>query len=80
MDRLPALSSREVIAVLRRAGCLDAPRRGKGSHRAFVRRTPDGLIRLVIVPQSASLPRGTLRAILRQAGLSAEEFSTLLRK
>jgi predicted RNA binding protein YcfA (HicA-like mRNA interferase family) len=50
MERIPALSSREVIAVLRRAGCLDAPRRGKGSHRAFVRRTPDGLIRLVIVP------------------------------
>ncbi|MGD0999278.1 MAG: type II toxin-antitoxin system HicA family toxin [Candidatus Brocadiia bacterium] len=80
MDRLPALSSREVIAVLRRSGCVDAPRRGKGSHRAFVRRTPDGIIRLVIVPQSASLPRGTLRAILRQAGFSVEEFGAMLRK
>jgi predicted RNA binding protein YcfA (HicA-like mRNA interferase family) len=79
MDRLPALSSRELIAVLRRSGCVDAPRRGKGSHRAFVRRMPDGVVRLVIVPQSASLPRGTLRAIIRQAGLSAEEFSALLR-
>ena len=80
MDRLPALSSREVIAVLRRAGCVQAPRRGKGSHLAFVRRMEDGRVRLIIVPQSASLPHGTLRAILKQTGLSPEEFGRLLRE
>jgi predicted RNA binding protein YcfA (HicA-like mRNA interferase family) len=35
--------------------------------------------RLVIIPDRKSLPRGTLRAILEQAGLSREEFLRLLK-
>jgi predicted RNA binding protein YcfA (HicA-like mRNA interferase family) len=34
--------------------------------------------RLVIVPDRKSLPIGTLRAIIRQAGLTPEEFLSLL--
>jgi len=34
--------------------------------------------RLVIVPQRDSLPIGTLRAIIQQAGMSVEEFLSLL--
>ena len=75
--RLPSLSSRQIIDALRRAGFADAPRRGKGSHRAMVRH--DDPPRLVIIPERKDIPIGTLRAIIRQAGLTPEEFLTLLR-
>ena len=35
-------------------------------------------VRLVIVPQGKDIPRGTLLAILDQAGLSRDEFLGLL--
>ena len=76
--RLPALSSRQLIAALRRAGFEDAPRRGKGSHRALMRREPDSRVRLVVVPDRRDLPRGTLHAILQQAGLTPEQLADLL--
>ena len=76
--RLPSLSSAQIIRALRRAGCTEAPDRGKGSHRAFVRRDPTGTTRLVIVPYGKDIPRGTLLAILEQAGLRREEFLRLL--
>jgi predicted RNA binding protein YcfA (HicA-like mRNA interferase family) len=34
--------------------------------------------RLVIIPERKNLPIGTLRAIIRQAGLTADEFIGLL--
>jgi hypothetical protein len=34
--------------------------------------------RLVIIPERKSIPVGTLRAIVRQAGLTVEEFLDLL--
>ncbi len=39
--KLPVLSSSEVERVLRRAGFEPAPKRGKGSHKAFVKQTKD---------------------------------------
>lgn len=76
--RLPSLSSTRIIHALRNAGFLEAPDRGKGSHRAFFKQDPNGNIRLVIVPYGRDIPRGTLLAILDQAGLTREEFLTLL--
>ena len=78
MPRLPSLSSRQIIQALTRAGFAEAPDRGKGSHRAFCRVDATGRTRLVIVPQGKDIPRGTLRAILDQAGLGREEFLRLL--
>ena len=78
MSKLPALSSRQIIAALRRAGFVEAPRRGKGSHRAFCRICPRGQTRLVIVPQGKDIPKGTVLAILEQAGLTRDEFLELL--
>ncbi len=77
MTRIPSLSSREVVRALRKGGFLDAPKRGKGSHIAMVKKG-SGLPRLVIIPERKVLPKGTLRAILEQAGLSREEFLSLL--
>jgi predicted RNA binding protein YcfA (HicA-like mRNA interferase family) len=78
MPKLPSLSSRHIISALRRAGFVEAPDRGKGSHRAFYRVDPSGHTRLVIVPQGKDIPRGTLLAILDQASLSRDEFLALL--
>ncbi|MBI3554465.1 MAG: type II toxin-antitoxin system HicA family toxin [Elusimicrobia bacterium] len=76
--RLPSLSSSRIIRALRAAGFTEAPDRGKGSHRAFVRSRLGERTRLVIVPYGHDIPRGTLRAILEQAGLTRDEFLRLL--
>jgi len=78
MTKFPIVSSREVIRALKRAGFKSAPKRGKGSHIAMM--TTKGHLnpRLVIVPERKNLPKGTLRSILEQAGLSKEEFIKLI--
>jgi len=75
--RLPIVSAKQVIKALRSAGFEHAPKRGKGSHIALAKRDRERT-RLVIIPDKKSLPRGTLRAILEQAGLTREEFLALL--
>jgi predicted RNA binding protein YcfA (HicA-like mRNA interferase family) len=57
------------------AGYTLVPGRGKGSHLALV--SPDGR-RLLIVPNHGDVKRGTLRALIRQAGMTVEEFRALL--
>jgi len=79
MPRLPSLSSARIIHALRQAGFAEAPDRGKGSHRAFCRTDDAGTMRLVIVPGGKDIPRGTVAAILEQAGLSSDEFLHLLK-
>ena len=77
MTKLPIVSSKKVIKVLRSIGFEEAPKRGKGSHSAMIKRNIDG-VRLVIIPDRKSIPRGTLRAIIDQAGLSRDDFINLL--
>jgi predicted RNA binding protein YcfA (HicA-like mRNA interferase family) len=45
---------------------------------ALYRLDDEGRHRLVIVPKRKELPRGTLKAILEQAGLTTEAFVGLL--
>ena len=78
MPKLPIVSSKEIIRVLQKAGFEYAPKRGKGSHLAFVKKDKDRT-RLVIVPDKKEIPKGTLLSILEQAGLSKEEFVGLLK-
>lgn len=77
MTKLPILSPKRIITALKAVGFEEAPKRGKGSHEALVKRTAVGT-RLVIIPHRKSLPKGTLRAILEQSGLSRDEFINLL--
>jgi predicted RNA binding protein YcfA (HicA-like mRNA interferase family) len=77
MTRLPLVSSEHVIKKLRKIGFEDAPYQGKGSHRALYK-IERGRKFLVIVPKRDPLPRGTLISIMKQAGLSREEFIELL--
>lgn len=62
----------EVLRVLQQIGFEE--KRQTGSHRIL--RHPDG--RQVVVPMHPKeLPVGTFRRILKQAGLTAEEFESL---
>jgi predicted RNA binding protein YcfA (HicA-like mRNA interferase family) len=56
------------------AGFVEATRRG--SHVKFVKEGPDG-VRTAIVPDHREVAIGTLRSILRQAGLTPDEFEGL---
>ncbi len=72
MSKLPRLSGRECVKVLLRAGFR--VRRQEGSHIILRRDEP---FAQVVVPDHVELDRGTLRAIIRQAGLSVDEFLKL---
>ena len=73
MSKLPVISGRECIDALARAGFYVL--RQRGSH-VIARR--DAPFAEVVVPDHKELDRGTLRSILRQAGLSTDEFRRLL--
>jgi len=69
-------SSREVVRALERADFVRMAARG--SHLKL-RRTREGESRTVIVKHPArEIPAGTFSSILRQAGLSRQEFEDLL--
>lgn len=78
MARLPIVSDKEIIKVLLKKGFKEAPKRGKGSHKAFFRIGLDGKFKLVVVPYNKAIPRGTSMSILNQAGISKEDFINLL--
>jgi len=74
MTKLPRLSGRECATALLGAGFH--LRRQHGSHLILRRNNP---FAQVVVPDHQELDRGTLRAIIRQAGLSVDQFVDLLR-
>ena len=66
---MKSYTPKEVIQVLEKNGF--ALSRSKGSHHVF--RHPDG--RKTVVPlHNKDLPKGTLMAIIKQSGLSRDEF------
>jgi len=75
VTRLPSLTAAQVIHKLRKAGFL-FDRHAKGSHEIWYHPATH---RRTVVPNhpGRDLPRGTLRAIIEQAGLSVEEFLRL---
>jgi predicted RNA binding protein YcfA (HicA-like mRNA interferase family) len=74
--RLPTVNGRRVIQALRQVGFVVD--RIVGSHHILV--WPGDPTRTVTVPvhSGRDLKPGTLRAIIRQAGLTVEEFTELL--
>jgi predicted RNA binding protein YcfA (HicA-like mRNA interferase family) len=74
--RLPSLKAREVMRVLERAGFRHV--RSRGSHRIFQHRDDPRRRTIVADHGGQDVPRGTLRAIIDQAGLTIEEFIALL--
>jgi len=76
MQKLPVVSSHEVIKALTKAGFEVVGR--KGSHVRLKKKTPNKTY-IAIVPLHPEIKMGTLKSILRQAGLTREEFIELIR-
>jgi predicted RNA binding protein YcfA (HicA-like mRNA interferase family) len=73
MSRLPVISGRALVrAFIKVDLTLD---RQKGSHMMLYRSDPPTT---VSVPDHRELDRGTLRALLRHAGVSPQELQELL--
>ena len=62
-------SAREVLATPRRAGFDEV--RQSGSHKVL--RHPDGR-QTYVAMHTGDIPEGTFRKILKQAGISLEQF------
>jgi len=75
MSRLPVVSGRQTIVALQAVGYVAV--RQRGSHVRMRHPSEPGR-KPVTIPDHRELKSGTLRAILRDAGLSVEEFAKLL--
>ena len=75
MPKLPSVSGERVVRALKRAGFIEL--RQKGSHVSLEKRTSERVFKTV-VPLHTELARGTLSDILKQSGVSIEEFLELL--
>ena len=74
MSTLPQVSGHKVVQTLLKIGYEKD--RQKGSH--IVLRQILYPHRRIVVPDHRELAKGTLRAIIRQAGITVEEFNSLL--
>ena len=73
MSRLPVVSGAQAVKAFERDGWrVD---RQRGSHVVLLKA---GNMASLSVPQHAELAPGTLRALIRAAGMSVEQFSALL--
>lgn len=74
MSGLPRVSGREVVKALARVGYEQD--RQRGSHIILRRETYPH--RRVVVPDHKEVAKGTLRSIIRETGLTVDEFKALL--
>jgi predicted RNA binding protein YcfA (HicA-like mRNA interferase family) len=72
-EQAPVVSGAECVKALGKVGFLVY--RQRGSHITMVRKLPPSQ---TTVPNHKELDRGTLRAIIRQAGLTVDEFIGLI--
>jgi predicted RNA binding protein YcfA (HicA-like mRNA interferase family) len=73
MPSLPVISGGDAVRVFQRAGWY--VNRQRGSHVILLKA---GSIVSLSVPQHRELAPGTLRSLIRSAGMSIEEFVALL--
>jgi len=73
MSKLPVISGKKCVKALTKIGFV--VRLQQGSHIILVRIEPKTRLS---VPNHKELDKGTLRAIIRQAGLTVDEFISLL--
>ena len=74
MSALPRVSGREVVQALQKIGY--ARDRQRGSHIVLRQAVPPH--RRITVSDHKEVAKGTLRVIIRQAGLTVDEFKALL--
>jgi len=73
--KLPIISGLETIKCLKRAGFIAT--RQKDSHVRMERSIGEKVIKLT-VPLHSELKKGTLNNIIKEAGLTLEEFDKLM--
>jgi predicted RNA binding protein YcfA (HicA-like mRNA interferase family) len=73
MPPLPSVSGREAVRAFEKAGYTF--QRQRGSHFMLVK---PGAPTTLAVPNHRPVRPGTLRTLIRQAGLTVEEFIALL--
>ena len=73
MSKLPLVSGTDLVRAFQLIGFM--VRRQQGSHIVLRRDDP---FAQTVIPNHKQIDRGTLRAILRQTGISAEELINLL--
>ncbi len=73
MSKLPSISGQDCIKALQKIGFYK--KRQESSHIIMRRDDP---FAQVVVPNHQELAKGTLRAIIRDADLSIDEFISLL--
>jgi predicted RNA binding protein YcfA (HicA-like mRNA interferase family) len=73
MSKLPQVSGPDLVSALQKLGFI--VRRQHGSHIIMRRDEP---FAQTVVPNHRQIDRGTLRAILRQCEITAEELTKLL--
>ena len=71
MGRLPGFKYKDIISKLRRAG-FKFDRQAKGSHEIWY--CSETKTRITIPNHPGDMPEGTLNAIVKQAGLTIEQF------
>jgi len=69
MPPLPVITGREAVNVFLRTGWVLA--RQKGSHMILIK---SGELITLSVPDHKTLDRGTLRSLIRKAGMTVDEF------
>ena len=72
--RLPALTAKQVVAALKKAGFEEHTQ--EGSHLVLQNRATK--LRTVVPMHSGDLGRGLLKRIIKQAGLSERKFRNLI--
>jgi predicted RNA binding protein YcfA (HicA-like mRNA interferase family) len=73
MARLPVISGREARKAFERDGWVFE--RQRGAHMVLIKQ---GVAANLSIPDHRELDRGTLRALIRAAGLEVEKFVDLL--
>ncbi len=74
MSRLPVISCREAVAAFQKVGYeVDHQ---TGSHLILRHKTTPH--RRLTIPNHREIAKGTLRALIREAGLTVDEFVALL--
>jgi len=74
VDKLPRWSGRKMIRVFKKAGWISDPI--EGSHHILVKEGAEGLL-VVPVHRNKSIKVGLLKGLIKDAGLTNEEFLRL---
>ena len=75
MTKIPSLSYRQVVNALQRAGFVVV--RQKGSHIRLQKRVEERALK-VTVPAHNPIKKSTLARIIKEVGLTVEEFRKLI--